>query len=218
MAGVKADVQTYKNYVNGQWVAAASGETFPVYDPSTEEVIAQVAAAGAADVDAAVKAARELCNFLGVGCGLCWLFGFARGFVGGVVLRCCCALGRFFFGGCFVVCFFSLVVLGFCCSCFCFLLVCFPFVCFFFFFVFCFCFCCLLFFFFFLSLLLLFLFFFVSLLCFFVFLRLFFVLFSCFSLLRFFLASFLCLFLLFSLLPRGALFVFLQGVGALAPT
>src|SRR5580692_2828291 len=57
--GVKADVQTYKNYVNGQWVAAASGETFPVYDPSTEEVIAHVAAAGPADVDAAVKAARE---------------------------------------------------------------------------------------------------------------------------------------------------------------
>jgi betaine-aldehyde dehydrogenase len=57
--GVKADVQTYKNYVNGQWVAAASGETFPVYDPSTEEVIAHVAAAGAADVDVAVKAARE---------------------------------------------------------------------------------------------------------------------------------------------------------------
>ncbi len=53
-----AGVRTYKNYVNGEWVASASGETFPVYDPSTEEVIAQVAAAGAADVDLAVKAAR----------------------------------------------------------------------------------------------------------------------------------------------------------------
>src|SRR6202007_1191126 len=58
-SSTKADIQTYKNYVNGQWVAAASGETFPVYNPSTEEVIANVAAAGAADVDAAVKAARE---------------------------------------------------------------------------------------------------------------------------------------------------------------
>src|SRR6202007_2837711 len=58
-SSTKADIQTYKNYVNGQWVAAASGETFPVYDPSTEEVIANVAAAGAADVDAPVKAARE---------------------------------------------------------------------------------------------------------------------------------------------------------------
>src|SRR5271154_2432350 len=51
-------VRTYKNYVNGEWVGSASGETFPVYDPSTEEVIAQVAAAGAADVDRAVKSAR----------------------------------------------------------------------------------------------------------------------------------------------------------------
>src|ERR1700736_5721704 len=58
-SSTKAEVQTYKNYVNGQWVAAASGKTFPVYDPSTEEVIAQVAAADATDVDAAVKAARE---------------------------------------------------------------------------------------------------------------------------------------------------------------
>src|SRR5258706_9321095 len=55
---VKAEVRTYRNYVNGQWVASASGETFAVYDPSTEEVIARVSAADKADVDAAVKAAR----------------------------------------------------------------------------------------------------------------------------------------------------------------
>src|ERR1700694_1056508 len=55
---VKAELRTYRNYVNGQWVASASGETFPVYDPSTEEVIARVAAANSVDVDAAVKAAR----------------------------------------------------------------------------------------------------------------------------------------------------------------
>src|SRR5271154_4517062 len=53
-----AGVRSYKNYVNGQWVDSSSGETFPVYDPSTEEVIAQVASASAADVDKAVKAAR----------------------------------------------------------------------------------------------------------------------------------------------------------------
>jgi len=52
------EVQTYKNYVNGEWVESASGETFPVYDPSTEEVIAHVTSANAADVDRAVKAAR----------------------------------------------------------------------------------------------------------------------------------------------------------------
>jgi betaine-aldehyde dehydrogenase len=54
-----SNAKTYNNFVNNQWVAAASGETFPVYDPSTEEVIANVAAAGKSDVDAAVNAARE---------------------------------------------------------------------------------------------------------------------------------------------------------------
>src|SRR5258706_16187144 len=53
-----AGVRSYQNFVNGKWENAASGKTFPVFDPSTEEVIAQVAAADAADVDRAVKAAR----------------------------------------------------------------------------------------------------------------------------------------------------------------
>src|SRR5216683_885725 len=57
-SSVKTEVKAHRNYVNGQWVASASGETFPVYDPSTEEVIARVATANSADVDAAVKAAR----------------------------------------------------------------------------------------------------------------------------------------------------------------
>src|SRR5262252_3323915 len=54
----KTSVRTYQNYVNGQWVGSASGETFPVYDPSTEEVIAQVASSNSADIGQAVKAAR----------------------------------------------------------------------------------------------------------------------------------------------------------------
>src|SRR5246127_1194123 len=54
----KPAVKTYQNYVNGQWVSSSTGETFPVFDPSTEEVIAHVAAASASDVDKAVKAAR----------------------------------------------------------------------------------------------------------------------------------------------------------------
>jgi betaine-aldehyde dehydrogenase len=59
MSGMaKTEMQTYRNFVNGQWTASASGETFPVYDPSTEEVIARVAVAEADDVDKAVKAAR----------------------------------------------------------------------------------------------------------------------------------------------------------------
>ena len=54
----KPTVKTYQNYINGQWVTSSSNETFAVYDPSTEEVIAQVASATAADVDKAAKAAR----------------------------------------------------------------------------------------------------------------------------------------------------------------
>src|SRR6266404_2855996 len=54
----KTAVKTYQNYVNGQWTSSSTGATFPVFDPSTEEVIANVAAASASDVDKAVKAAR----------------------------------------------------------------------------------------------------------------------------------------------------------------
>src|SRR5437868_10870107 len=53
-----AGARSYQNFVSGKWEGAISGKTFPVYDPSTEEIIAQVAAADAADVDRAVKAAR----------------------------------------------------------------------------------------------------------------------------------------------------------------
>jgi betaine-aldehyde dehydrogenase len=48
----------HQNYINGKWENASSGKTFPVYDPSTEDVIAHVAASEAEDVDRAVKAAR----------------------------------------------------------------------------------------------------------------------------------------------------------------
>src|ERR1700675_857803 len=57
-SGSKMEVKKYKNFINGKWLESSSGETFPVYDPSTEEVIAHVSAASAADVDSAVKAAR----------------------------------------------------------------------------------------------------------------------------------------------------------------
>ncbi len=45
--------------IGGKWVAAQSGETFAVLDPSTGREIAKCAAGGAADVDLAVKAARK---------------------------------------------------------------------------------------------------------------------------------------------------------------
>jgi phenylacetaldehyde dehydrogenase len=44
--------------INGQWVPAASGQTFPTHDPATGEVICQVPAGDATDIDRAVKAAR----------------------------------------------------------------------------------------------------------------------------------------------------------------
>src|SRR2546428_2193073 len=54
----KPIVRAYQVFINGQWVKSSSGEMFPVYDPSTEEVIAHVASGTVADVDNAVKAAR----------------------------------------------------------------------------------------------------------------------------------------------------------------
>ncbi len=44
--------------INGQWVDAASGETFATYDPATGDVICEVAAGDKKDIDRAVKAAR----------------------------------------------------------------------------------------------------------------------------------------------------------------
>ena len=45
-------------YIGGESVASRSGKFFPAYDPSTEEIIAEVPEANAADVDRAVTAAR----------------------------------------------------------------------------------------------------------------------------------------------------------------
>src|SRR3954464_4493236 len=57
-SGIKADVKTYQMFINGEWVTSQSAKTFPVYDPSTEEVIAQVPDANAEDVNRAVTAAK----------------------------------------------------------------------------------------------------------------------------------------------------------------
>src|SRR5262245_42263311 len=56
--GVQTEVKTYQMYINGEWVDSKSSKIFPVYDPSTEEVIAQVPDAGPDDVNRAVAAAR----------------------------------------------------------------------------------------------------------------------------------------------------------------
>jgi phenylacetaldehyde dehydrogenase len=44
--------------INGEWIPAASGETFGIEDPGTERIIAEVPRGGSADVDKAVAAAR----------------------------------------------------------------------------------------------------------------------------------------------------------------
>jgi len=56
--GIQTEVKTYQMYINGEWVDSKSAKTFPVYDPSTEEIIAQVPEAGPDDVNRAVAAAK----------------------------------------------------------------------------------------------------------------------------------------------------------------
>ena len=46
-------------FIDGNFTGAVSGKTFPVYDPSTGEVMAQVAEGDRADIDRAVRAARK---------------------------------------------------------------------------------------------------------------------------------------------------------------
>jgi len=52
-------IRTYQLLIDGQFVPAANGETFPTYNPATNEVIGYVAKAGREDVDRAVRAARR---------------------------------------------------------------------------------------------------------------------------------------------------------------
>ncbi len=51
--------QPRKMLIDGQWVEAVSGKTFPVYDPATGEVMAHVAEGDKEDIDLAVRAARR---------------------------------------------------------------------------------------------------------------------------------------------------------------
>ena len=48
-----------KLFIDGKWVAAKSGKTFPVEDPATKETIANASAGEKADIDLAVSAARR---------------------------------------------------------------------------------------------------------------------------------------------------------------
>ena len=51
--------ERYKLFINGKFVAPRSGKYFPTINPATGKTLSQIAEANAADVDLAVKAARE---------------------------------------------------------------------------------------------------------------------------------------------------------------
>jgi betaine-aldehyde dehydrogenase len=52
-------MKRYRNYIKGDWVESVSGKYFPVYDPSTEEIIAEVPDSSEGDVNRAVDAAKK---------------------------------------------------------------------------------------------------------------------------------------------------------------
>src|SRR5215469_10982100 len=54
----KASVRKYRMHINGESVESASRAWFPVYDPSTEEIIAEVPDSNEPDVNRAVAAAK----------------------------------------------------------------------------------------------------------------------------------------------------------------
>ena len=52
-------VSQHKNFVGGEWVESSGGDTMEVLNPSTGEVIAEVASSTAEDADGAVEAAKN---------------------------------------------------------------------------------------------------------------------------------------------------------------
>jgi len=50
--------KTHQILINGKWVDAASGKTFPTYNPATGEVLARIAEGDKEDIDRAVASAR----------------------------------------------------------------------------------------------------------------------------------------------------------------
>ncbi len=51
-----------KLFINGEWIAAQSGEMIDVINPATEEIFHRVASAEASDIDTAVQAAKNAFN------------------------------------------------------------------------------------------------------------------------------------------------------------
>ena len=59
MTVTQSTTRVLDNYVGGSWTPAGSSERLDVTNPATGEVLAQVPLSGSADLDAAVRAARE---------------------------------------------------------------------------------------------------------------------------------------------------------------
>jgi succinate-semialdehyde dehydrogenase/glutarate-semialdehyde dehydrogenase len=59
VATVASDLLRRQAYVDGRWVDADSGATFPVYNPATGEVLAEVPRMGAAETRRAIEAAAR---------------------------------------------------------------------------------------------------------------------------------------------------------------
>jgi betaine-aldehyde dehydrogenase len=55
---VQTKTRKYRMYINGEWVESRRGSYFPVIDPATEEIIAEVPEADEQDVNRAVAAAK----------------------------------------------------------------------------------------------------------------------------------------------------------------
>ena len=59
MQDTPATLKAYQTYIDGKWTDAASGKSFPTYDPYTGEPWALIPECGEADVDLAVEAASR---------------------------------------------------------------------------------------------------------------------------------------------------------------
>ena len=59
MTVLATDLLRRQAYVDGRWVDADSGETFPVLNPATGETIAEVPRLGAAETRRAIEAAQR---------------------------------------------------------------------------------------------------------------------------------------------------------------
>ncbi len=57
--GAAVAIQEYRNFIDGRWQAASDGRTVDVLSPSDGKVFARIARGTAADIDAAVAAARR---------------------------------------------------------------------------------------------------------------------------------------------------------------